>query len=71
MATLLLVAAGPEPRWATRAGWVWLLMTPALPLGMVACLVATARPADLGRWRLSGWWTFWLATLVSALLRPW
>ncbi len=54
VACLLVVVSSPEPRLATRAGWVWLLLSPALIVAAPAYLILGARPQIPGQWRLRG-----------------
>lgn len=60
---LLVLAAGPEPRHATRFAWFWLAFSPLVLLAVPAYLVLGARGAQEGRRRLTGGWAF-LLTLV-------
>ncbi|OLT23438.1 hypothetical protein BJF81_11055 [Ornithinimicrobium sp. CNJ-824] len=60
---LLVLAAGPEPRHATRFAWFWLALSPLVLLAVPAYLVLGARGAQEGRRRLTGGWAF-LLTLV-------
>ena len=82
LATLVLLIAGPQPRWATKWAWFWLLGLG--PMAAVFLLVepvpvwqsapAYARPS-----RLTGGWAFLLAifsglilsVLTSLLVTPW
>ncbi|QIK72108.1 hypothetical protein G7070_07285 [Propioniciclava coleopterorum] len=68
-ATLGLLIAGPEPRFATRWAWFWLLISPLAAVVALAFLTQAAvtahRPTER---RLTGGWAF-LISLV-AMGRP-
>lgn len=64
MLTMLTLLTGPEPRWATRWAWTWLLLSPAVFLAVPAYLVWGAR-GDQGGWRLTGGWAFLVFLLAS------
>ncbi len=70
LAVIVILVNGPEPRFATRWAWFWLLICPLSPLSIVAFLVLSRslRPTDgstgpVGR-RLTGGWAFLLAFVV-------
>ncbi len=66
---VLLLATGPEPRWATRWAWFWAFITPlavvAMPLFALGSVPLPGRPAPRrpGR-RLTGGWAFLLVGLI-------
>lgn len=60
---LLVLARGPQSRWATRWAWAWLSLTPVLVLVVPVYLIFGARPHLSGHRRLTGGWAF-LLTLV-------
>lgn len=62
--TVLTMITGPEPRWATRWAWFWLLLSPAVFVAVPAYLVWGAHGHEGGR-RLTGGWAFLLFLLVS------
>lgn len=70
VAVLFILINGPQPRWATRWAWFWLMLNPALlvmvPLflivsGPIRTTVEPTRPT--GR-RLTGGWAFLLGAVV-------
>lgn len=67
---LVLLVSGPQPRVATRWGWLWLMWL-ALPLGLVAFLVLSGRLSSRshseGR-RLTGGWAFLLGLVLRGAL---
>lgn len=68
---VLLLATGPEPRWATRWAWFWAFITPlgvvALPLFALGSVPLPGRPAPRppGH-RLTGGWAFLLVNVSVA-----
>ena len=66
---VLLLATGPEPRWATRWAWFWAFIGPlvvvALPLFALGSVPLPGRPAPRrpGH-RLTGGWAFLLVGLI-------
>lgn len=75
VATLFVLINGPEPRWATRWAWFWLIMSPALVVTLPLFLIGSGpqRPWDtptepIGR-RLTGGWAFLIAALVLGSFR--
>ncbi|GAA1391775.1 hypothetical protein GCM10009599_11120 [Luteococcus peritonei] len=63
--TLLL--GGPEPRLATRWGWIWLLSSPLTLVVALAFLLVGCRGHQPGRRRLTGGWAFVLKLLLGGL----
>ena len=70
IATLFVLINGPQPRWATRWAWFWLIMNPALVVTVPLFLIGSGplRPTDgpvapIGK-RLTGGWAFFLAFFV-------
>lgn len=70
LGAIFVLINGPEPRFATRWAWFWLLICPLVPVVVVAFL-ALSRPlrptgeqtGPVGR-RLTGGWAFLLAFVV-------
>lgn len=58
---LCLLVNGPEPRWATRWAWFWLLLSPLTVLAVPAYLLSGPH---VGNRRLTGGWAFVVAFLV-------
>jgi hypothetical protein len=82
LATLILLILGPQPRWATKWAWFWLLGTG--PMSAVFLLVEPvpvwqSEPAFARPSRLTGGWAFLIAlvggfalsALASILVTPW
>lgn len=82
LATLILLIAGPQPRWATKWAWFWLLGVG--PMSVVFLLaepvpVWQQGPAYARPQRLTGGWAFLLAlvgglllsALASLVVTPW
>lgn len=82
LATLILLIVGPQPRWATKWAWFWLLGVG--PLTAVFLLlepvpVWQSEPARARPSRLTGGWAFLLAifsgiivsVLASLVVLPW
>ncbi|MCV2392707.1 hypothetical protein OEB99_00145 [Actinotalea sp. M2MS4P-6] len=70
LVTLVLLITGPQPRWATKWAWFWLLGVG--PMTVVFLLVEPVpvwqeSPAYTRPWRLTGGWAFLLA-LFSGLI---
>ncbi|MBB2892973.1 hypothetical protein [Flexivirga oryzae] len=75
VAALFVLINGPQPRWATRWGWFWLILNPALVVTLPLFLLASGplRPTDhpeppTGR-RLTGGWAFLLAVIVLGSIK--
>ncbi|MDO8106049.1 hypothetical protein Q6348_02430 [Isoptericola sp. b441] len=82
LATLILLIVGPQPRWATKWAWFWLLGVG--PMSVVFLLaepvpVWQTSPAYARPQRLTGGWAFLLAivgglllnALASLVVTPW
>ena len=71
LATLILLIVGPQPRWATKWAWFWLI--DVVPLAAVFLLlepvpVWQGEPASARPSRLTGGWAFLLALVLKAVL---
>lgn len=71
LVTLILLIAGPQPRWATKWAWFWLLGVG--PMSVVFLLaepvpVWQAGPAYARPQRLTGGWAFLLSLVAGVLL---
>lgn len=64
VACLGVVMTSPEPRLATRWGWAWLTLSPALVLAAPAFLLLGARGQVTGQPRLSGVGAFLISVVV-------
>lgn len=65
---LFTLFAGPEPRWATRWGWLWLSASGIGVLATPLFLVLGARPTHRAARRLNGWWAFLVLLLAPRLV---
>ncbi|GAA2156904.1 hypothetical protein [Humibacillus xanthopallidus] len=54
-ATVLLMIFGPEPWWATRWGWFWLLVSPAAIVAVPIYLLVSGPPPGVERGPGMGW----------------
>lgn len=63
VACLGVLMTSPEPRLATRWGWAWLMLSPALVVAAPAFLIVGARGQVPGRWRLNGVGAFLICVL--------
>lgn len=66
MGLVATLALGPEPRWATRWGWWWLMFSGLGIVTIPAYLLFGVRPGT-GR-RLNGWWAFLVALFAPSLV---
>lgn len=72
---LFVLINGPQPRWATRWAWFWLILNPAivvtLPLFVISSgpLRPTTRPTAPSGRRLTGGWAFLFAVVVLGSVR--
>jgi hypothetical protein len=82
LVTLILLIVGPQPRWATKWAWFWLLGTG--PMSAVFLLVEPvpvwqSEPAFARPSRLTGGWAFLIAlfggfvlsALANVVVTPW
>lgn len=76
LGTLFVIVNGPEPRWATRWSWFWLLLCPlaflAVPIFHLVSgpLRPRVSPRQQPGRRLTGGWAFLLAFFVLAGIAP-
>ncbi len=73
VAAYLLLAFGPEPWWATRWGWVWLMLGPQAIVAVPLFLLVSGPPPRVERstqpgWRLTGLVTFGLTVVAAGTL---
>lgn len=71
---LVLLAAGPEPWWATRWAWVWVVLGPWGVLGSLAFLAMSGPPPGLRigspvHRRVTGWVMLVAVLVVSGVWR--
>ena len=71
VATLFLLALGPETRRATQWAWFWLLITPFAPVVAIGLLVLGyptrfLPPGKPGRQGLTGGWAFVVSLVLGA-----
>lgn len=71
-ATVLLMVFGPEPWWATRWGWTWLLFGPVAIAGVPLYLLVSGPPPGVEQaahagWRIPGRSTFLLVLVFGGM----
>lgn len=72
LAGFFLLANGPQPWWATRWGWFWLLFNPLATVTLPAFLLLCGPPPGVENYggpgkRMGGIWAFVLAAGAGAL----
>lgn len=73
LGSLVLLQGGPEPWWATRWAWFWVLFSPLWVVTVPVFLLLSGappgvpQPASLGR-RLTGGWAFLGMTVLGGVL---
>lgn len=75
VAVLFVLINGPQPRWATRWAWFWLILNPALVITAALFLIVsgpvspTREPVPQSGRRLTGGWAFLIAVVVLSGFR--
>lgn len=75
LGAIFVLVNGPQPRWATRWAWFWVIATPLNVVGVPLFLLASGSWATTyvdspvkPRWRLTGGKAFLLTFVVSSVL---
>jgi hypothetical protein len=74
LAVIAVIMHGPEPWWATRWAWFWMVFSPLAPLAVPLFLLVVGpppgvpRPEQPGR-RLTGGWAFLIVSVIASTWR--
>jgi len=69
----VLIGSGPQPWWATRWAWVWVVFSPLAPLTLPLFLLASGSPPGVPQarepgFRLTGGWAFLIMTFFGGAM---